>query len=62
MILSANHVFQNTIKRLLFNLCTNLTYLATAMPFYIYTLSGGKIFRNELLFGMKDIYHKFRWN
>jgi hypothetical protein len=61
-VATSKSVLQNTIERLLFNLCTNLTYLATAMPFYIYTLCGGKLFRDELLSVMKDIYQKLRCN
>lgn len=34
------------IENFLFNLVVLLTYLASGLPFYIYTLSGGSIFRN----------------
>jgi hypothetical protein len=57
---SSKSVLQNTFERLLFNLCTDLTYLASAMPFYIYTLCGGRIFRNELLNMVKDFYQKIK--
>lgn len=59
---ASKSVLENAIERLLFNLCTNLTYLATAMPFYIFTLFGGRVFRNELLSILKDIYQKFTCN
>jgi hypothetical protein len=39
---------QYAIDRFLYNFDLLLTYLASGMPFYIYTLSGGKIFRNAL--------------
>ncbi|UJR24802.1 hypothetical protein I4U23_006177 [Adineta vaga] len=51
---------QNAIERLLFNFCTNLTYLATAMPFYIYTLCGGRVFRNEFYSIINDIFQKIK--
>jgi hypothetical protein len=34
------------IENFLFNFVVLLTYLASGLPFYIYTLSGGSIFRN----------------
>jgi hypothetical protein len=57
-IASSKPALQNAIEGLLFNLCTNLTYLATAMPFYIYTLFDGQIFRSALLSVMRDIHQK----
>ncbi|CAF2520284.1 unnamed protein product [Rotaria sp. Silwood2] len=57
---SSKSELQKAIEGLLFNLCTNLTYLSTAMPFYIYTLFGGTMFRNELLHVAKSIYRKCR--
>ena len=51
---------QNSMERLLFNLCTSLTYLASAMPFYIYTLCGGKVFRNELWTMAKELLRKIK--
>jgi len=38
-----------TIDKFIYNFVLLLTYLASGMPFYIYTLSGGSIFRNTLL-------------
>ena len=40
---------QNTIEISIFSFSLLLTYLASGMPFYIYTLSGGRIFREEIL-------------
>ncbi|CAF1497191.1 unnamed protein product [Adineta steineri] len=57
---SLKTVLQNAIESFLFNLFTNLTYLATAMPFYIYTLFVGKVFRNELFSVINDIFQKIK--
>lgn len=54
-IAASKPALQSAIERFLFNLCTNLTYLATAMPFYIFTLCGGKLFRQELVAVFKGI-------
>jgi hypothetical protein len=40
---------QTSIENLVFNLLLLLTYFSSAMPFYIYTLCGGKIFRKTLI-------------
>jgi hypothetical protein len=45
---------QTAINNLMFNLALLLTYFANGMSFYIYTLSGGTIFRNAL----KDMIRK----
>ncbi|CAF1096009.1 unnamed protein product [Adineta steineri] len=37
-----------TIEEFIYNIVLLLTYLASGMPFYIYTLSGGNTFRNAL--------------
>ncbi|CAF1593447.1 unnamed protein product, partial [Adineta steineri] len=37
-----------TIDNFIYNIVLLLTYLASGMPFYIYTLSGGNTFRNAL--------------
>jgi hypothetical protein len=39
---------QTAINNFIFNLVLLLTYFANGMPFYIYTLNGGIIFRNAL--------------
>jgi hypothetical protein len=36
---------QNTIENSIFTFSLLLTYLASGMPFYIYTLTGGQVFR-----------------
>ncbi|CAF0990237.1 unnamed protein product [Adineta steineri] len=38
-----------TIDNFIYNIVLLLTYLASGMPFYIYTLSGGNTFRNALM-------------
>ncbi|CAF1468050.1 unnamed protein product [Adineta steineri] len=38
-----------TIDEFIYNFVLLLTYLASGMPFYIYTLSGGNTFRNGLM-------------
>lgn len=40
---------QKSIENLIFNFFLLLTYFSSAMPFYIYTLCGGKIFRKTLI-------------
>jgi len=38
-----------TIDKFIYNFVLLLTYLASGIPFYIYTLSGGSVFRATLL-------------
>jgi hypothetical protein len=38
-----------TIDKFIYNFVLLLTYLASGIPFYIYTLSGGSVFRTTLL-------------
>lgn len=48
---TANEVptgLKRAIDNFVFNLVLLLTYVANGMPFYIYTLSGGPLFRNTL--------------
>jgi len=47
-----------TIDRFIYNFVLLLSYLASGMPFYIYTLSGGSIFRTTLLNALKSIFKK----
>ncbi|CAF2405315.1 unnamed protein product [Rotaria sp. Silwood2] len=49
---------QDAIQNLIFNLFILLTFVASGMPFYIYTLSGGTIFRNTLFHVLKTIVSK----
>ncbi|CAF3336469.1 unnamed protein product [Rotaria sp. Silwood1] len=46
---------QNAIENLAFNILLLLTYLSSGIPFYIYTLCGGKIFRQTLIDVFKRI-------
>jgi hypothetical protein len=39
---------QITIENFIFNIVLLLLYVACGMPFYIYTLTGGKVFRKAL--------------
>ena len=48
---------RRAIENFLFNLVLLLTYLANGMPFYIYTLSGGALFRNALKLLIQNIAH-----
>ncbi|CAF3388252.1 unnamed protein product [Rotaria sp. Silwood1] len=47
------------IENFIFNLFLLMTYFAHGMPFYIYTLSGGTVFRNALKHYIEKIYHRF---
>ena len=38
-----------TIDMFIYNIVLLFTYLASAMPFYIFTLTGGSLFRKVLL-------------
>jgi hypothetical protein len=44
---------QNTIENIIFNICLLLLNVSCGMPFYIYTLSGGSVFRRAL-FGLLE--------
>jgi hypothetical protein len=50
---------QNAINNFVFNLVLLLTYFANGMPFYIYTLSGGTVFRNALKNLLNKLVRKF---
>jgi hypothetical protein len=39
---------QLAIDRFIYNFDLLLPYLASGMPFYVYTLTGGKVFQNAL--------------
>jgi hypothetical protein len=49
---------QMTIERCIYNFVLLLTYVASGMPFYIYTLSGGSVFRTTLLNLLQPFYQK----
>jgi hypothetical protein len=44
---------ENTIENLIFNIFLLFLYVSCGMPFYIYTLSGGSVFR-KALFGLLE--------
>lgn len=46
---------QSTIDMFVYNFVLLLTYLASAMPFYIYTLTGGNLFRQAFVDSLKSI-------
>jgi hypothetical protein len=41
-------LLHTTIDKFIYNIVLLLSYIASGMPFYIYTLSGGSVFRNAL--------------
>ncbi|CAF2838949.1 unnamed protein product [Rotaria sp. Silwood2] len=45
-----------TINKFIYNFALLLTYLASGLPFYIYTLSGGSIFRTTLRNLIRSIF------
>ncbi|CAF1073190.1 unnamed protein product [Adineta steineri] len=50
--ITANQILssaQTAFNNFIFNLVLLLTYVANGVPFYIYTLSGGTVFRNALI-------------
>jgi hypothetical protein len=49
---------QNTIENFIFNLFILFLNIASGMPFYIYTLSGGSVFRKALFSVMKTVGRK----
>ncbi|UJR07265.1 hypothetical protein I4U23_011553 [Adineta vaga] len=48
----------NIISVLLLNLFVQFTYITNGMPFYVYTLSGGTVFRKALFDGLRDVFRK----
>jgi hypothetical protein len=49
---------RNSIESFIFNLFLLFLYIASGMPFYIYTLSGGSVFRKALFSVMKTLGRK----
>ncbi|CAF0869686.1 unnamed protein product [Rotaria sp. Silwood1] len=47
------------INHIIFNLFILLTYVTNGMPFYIYTLVGGTVFRRALLKRIREFIRKF---
>lgn len=54
-----NSALDNAIENFIFNFFLLLAYLANGISFYIYTLFGGSVFRNELLKLAQNIYRIF---
>jgi hypothetical protein len=52
-------LLHTTIDEFIYNFVLLLTYLASGMPFYIYTLSGGSVFRNALLQLFRSMFEIF---
>ena len=48
----------NTISSFSLNLFFLLTYVTNGMPFYIYTLTGGSVFRHALFDGIRGFFRK----
>ncbi len=48
----------NAINNFVFNLFLLVTYVTNGMPFYIYTLSGGTVFRKALFDSIRDFIRK----
>jgi hypothetical protein len=55
----ASDLLETVIQTLLLNVFTLLAFIASGMPFYIYTLTGGSLFRKALLDVVKTIIQKF---
>ena len=49
---------QNTISSFSLNLFFLLTYVTNGIPFYIYTLTGGSVFRRALFDGIQGSFRK----
>jgi hypothetical protein len=56
---SPSSAFQTALVNFIFTILTLLNFTASGMPFYIYTLSGGSIFRNAILDLIKTAGRKF---
>lgn len=55
---SSSQSLQTAIENFIFNLVTLLNFTASSMPFYIYTLSGGSIFRKAIFQLLKPMLLK----
>ncbi len=51
-------LLHTTIDSFIYNFVLLLTYVASGMPFYIYTLSGRSIFRTTFLHLLRVLYNK----
>ena len=54
-ILSYETPVQFAVNTLVYNIVLLFTYLASALPFYIYTLFGGSLFREASVNAIKRI-------
>lgn len=54
----SRRTLSGAIQNGIFSIFSCLSYIASAMPFYIYTLSGGSVFRNTFFDLMKNAYQK----
>ncbi|CAF1401461.1 unnamed protein product [Adineta ricciae] len=48
----------NAVNTFLLNLFILFTYMTNGMPFYVYTLTGGTLFRTALFNGLKGLFQK----
>ena len=53
---SFHSAVQEAIDTAIYNIILLFTYLASALPFYIYTLTGGSLFRQALIESAKSIF------
>ena len=53
--------FQRTVENAIFSFFLLLTYLASGIPFYIYTLSGGRVFRDAFHTFLERLARKLSW-
>lgn len=54
-------LFQRTVENSIFSFVLLLTYLASGIPFYIYTLSGGRVFRDAFHNLLERLAKKLSW-
>ncbi|UJR19576.1 hypothetical protein I4U23_022711 [Adineta vaga] len=52
---SSTQSIESAIETFIFNLVTLMNFTASGIPFYIYTLTGGSVFRNALFQLIKRI-------
>lgn len=51
---------EDVVKRFLYNLELLMAFIASGMPFYLYTLSGGTIFRRASMNFVQLVHQKFK--
>ncbi|UJR32774.1 hypothetical protein I4U23_020234 [Adineta vaga] len=52
--------YEDAINRFLYNIEVLLAFIASGMPFYLYTLSGGVVFRKALMDLIVMVYKKMK--